>query len=691
MSEDQNSFRFIVRTPKGPSGGQTQGAVLDSLLIDTEVVFNRILQPPQAIIANSPVDTLFGNLFAWSFRQFQLDQSVLKGASVSNAQSDLALFNVIIALEWTPNNAFLQVLNRAFTRASDLLYDITDGYMAIGQVVIGGRELMEYADIQIFASNRFYPRTAVNGLTDPRKYQPIRLGRGLWDKQKRQTHSWDKSGPDLTEVGPGTIVHEWGHYALGMKDRYFRLDNGRFVVPELSPAENTIMASVKQTELLGTRANGSTGNQDASDWQMLIEHPEYTSLEISLAGHPNNRDEPLIPIPAFYVGGGAQGNRTSLRLRWEDVVSSYAIKPEHCWVYVVKGESITEPTGLIAQGTLEEPPEQFQLLGAEVGNFVVLVGNTGQGTSFQPLVLYAKIEEDTRPWTWIDATPKTSAEHDKAAAFPFVDITVTGRSPLVTDGKRLMTLPHYDIRVDGFDDTWNAVTFPLGLDRVERERDIKDLSALEGHVMLISTTNQLQITIASYSVGGSPSDSGFPGHPNPLPAGSAEGNAMLFFYDGTRGPIDPQTQYPDQEAGVLAKHYEQFKIVTVTNPLNDAPPPGTWLPCSYAFSVTSNESFKTLVAGQTVGEVPTTDLKPTLVLYYDDQNQDDMGDELTIGRYSTTSQTWDLITAAGTKHKPRKGHLISLALEDSTTAPGLFAEKPQAEHYRLFKKPAASS
>src|SRR5262245_6212885 len=108
----------------------------------------------------------------------------------------VCLFNIIVALEWRPSAGYLQTLREAFTLASNLLFDVTDGYMAIGQVTIGGPELTECADIQIFASNRLSPRSSVNGLHDPEKYQPIRIGRGLWHKinkqkpKERSTFAW---------------------------------------------------------------------------------------------------------------------------------------------------------------------------------------------------------------------------------------------------------------------------------------------------------------------------------------------------------------------------------------------------------------------------------------------------------------------------------------------------------------------
>src|SRR3954451_14166108 len=133
---------------------------------------------------------LLGGQYGWALRYIRL-----KGTDGAGLPHDLtahgvkaraALFNVVVALEWTPSAAFLDELRHAFTAASHLLYDVTDGFMAIGQVVVGGPVLMPVADIQMFASNRLLPRSSVFGLLNPAEYRPIRLGRGLWDKNEHR-------------------------------------------------------------------------------------------------------------------------------------------------------------------------------------------------------------------------------------------------------------------------------------------------------------------------------------------------------------------------------------------------------------------------------------------------------------------------------------------------------------------------
>src|SRR6185295_883039 len=78
------------------------------------------------------------------------------------------------------------------------------------------------ADIKIMSSNRLLPRSWVSGLHMAEKYMPIRAGRGVWHKRNRVTIPWDE--PEAFR----TLVHEWGHYALELKDEYLEV---RAVVP----------------------------------------------------------------------------------------------------------------------------------------------------------------------------------------------------------------------------------------------------------------------------------------------------------------------------------------------------------------------------------------------------------------------------------------------------------------------------
>jgi hypothetical protein len=213
---------------------------------------------------------------------------------------------------------------------------------------------------------------------------------------------------------------------------------------------------------------------------------------------------------------------------------------------------------------------------------------------------------------------------------------------------------------------------------------------LDGHVLLMASNGEAgsQLAIANYSIGGSPGDSGFPVGPNPLPAGSADGNAMLFFWDDSKKKVDYGSLYPTRSSTEIDEMYERFRIVTVTNLSNEAPVVAAdggpdWTPCSYAFSLTSNESFAPLV--DTKSE---RDLHPTLVLYYDRQTREDDSDQLAIGRYNRALRQWEILDADNI-YEDRDRYLIAVLL-NSSTASNLFAGPGGAEHYRIFKQPSSS-
>jgi hypothetical protein len=237
--------------------------------------------------------------------------------------------------------------------------------------------------------------------------------------------------------------------------------------------------------------------------------------------------------------------------------------------------------------------------------------------------------------------------------------------------------------VEGYGTKWTPWIFPLGSPHGTQADILEDQTALDGHVVLVTgdTEASFQMAIANYSIGGSPGESGYPVGPNPLPSGSTDGNAMLFFWDNAKKKIAYRSLYPPSMPSTLELQYEQFRIVTVTNPINNAPPPDGYEPCSYAFSLTSSQSFELLLAGKTLSDGSVTaDLHPTLVLYYDDEITGDPS-KLEIGRYDAGK--WQIIDAPGTKDRDLYRHLVALTLS-SKTAPGLFRDSPTAEHFRLF-------
>lgn len=268
----------------------------------------------------------------------------------------LYLFNVIVALEWVPSKKYRAQLARAFWKASNVLYDVMDGYMAFGQVLIGGPELLQCADIQILATNRRRPRAWLNGLFDEEEHRPIRLGRGIWHQHYKLTIPWDE--PE----GYRTIVHEWAHYALGFRDSYLEYKpnetNANFRVPRSRPDSQSLMTiptiwSEKENEQLD---------------QSRTPEDEFKATFDVLKGKKrvNGPSDLLFPLPRIqYIDSNLQGQQavresTPLEQKLELSFDSFVtIQPDHTWVYILQIDEYGRPAKLLPQGTLQRrSPEE---------------------------------------------------------------------------------------------------------------------------------------------------------------------------------------------------------------------------------------------------------------------------------------------------------------------------------------------
>jgi len=132
----------------------------------------------------------------------------------SSNNRPLILFNMVASMEWDANPAQFKDLEIAFKNASDYLFDVSDGQMALGWVTIyDNGEAKEAADIQILTQNTVRPEADTGGLQEPK--QSIRVGR-LWDGKSSQNPTGYWSKPE----GYRTLIHEFGHYALHLRDEY---------------------------------------------------------------------------------------------------------------------------------------------------------------------------------------------------------------------------------------------------------------------------------------------------------------------------------------------------------------------------------------------------------------------------------------------------------------------------------------
>ncbi len=167
-----------------------------------------------------------------------LDASGVHTLTVSSA-NPLVLFNLDVALEWdaSADNEFLFAMERAVREASAVLYDVTNGQMALGGVhLYHDKERWDDAHVVIYASNGIRPRATMGGIINRTQLSDtMKTGETVADAfvrgQVRMGPNWDPFGQsqsDLTQDWWRALAHEFGHYLLFLPDNYVGVDDDGF-------------------------------------------------------------------------------------------------------------------------------------------------------------------------------------------------------------------------------------------------------------------------------------------------------------------------------------------------------------------------------------------------------------------------------------------------------------------------------
>jgi len=86
---------------------------------------------------------------------------------VVSAAHPLVLFNLDVSLEWDARNdkAYREQLQADLQRTSELLFDWSNGQMALGEVnIYQAREHWNDAHVRIYATNRLRPSATQGGI-----------------------------------------------------------------------------------------------------------------------------------------------------------------------------------------------------------------------------------------------------------------------------------------------------------------------------------------------------------------------------------------------------------------------------------------------------------------------------------------------------------------------------------------------
>ncbi len=269
--------------------------------------------------------------------------------------SPLVLFNLVLSIEWDADDEYMEQVARAAEFASDYLYDLTDGQMAVGRMSIyDNSEYWADADIQISTKNIVRPHAYVGGITSSDKSHVIRLGRG-WDGNSGSQGAWDQ--PD----GYRTLTHELGHYALYLYDEYFAyvFDQNDNLIGEV-PAYCTGLENRNP-------ATDAT-NASAMDYQ-------YTSSELSAHGVPGMWSALCEQTAQWQLNHNPDTGEPESA--WETVIRMYAdsISPSR-WQFTTpldRSSVLAGPAGL--------PPDVLALP-------QITINNSGSSGPLRQLTIY---------------------------------------------------------------------------------------------------------------------------------------------------------------------------------------------------------------------------------------------------------------------------------------------------------------
>ena len=159
---------------------------------------------------------------------------------IINPDNKLMLLNLDVSLEWDARQDpdYLTQLQSDLARASEILFDLSNGQIALGEVTVyQNKENWLSSDILVYARNDQRPNANLGGITevalnDVLSNTQVLTGAYL-PGQIRMGATWNRYGNPGGTVGedwPRALAHEIGHYSLFLLDNYLGISANELLV-----------------------------------------------------------------------------------------------------------------------------------------------------------------------------------------------------------------------------------------------------------------------------------------------------------------------------------------------------------------------------------------------------------------------------------------------------------------------------
>ncbi|MFH2013176.1 MAG: choice-of-anchor D domain-containing protein, partial [Pseudomonadota bacterium] len=410
------------------------------------------------------------------------DVNNTQGYIISNAgNQNLVLqhtkigYNLVVSIEWDVDSSYLEDVKTGFEKASERLYDATDGQVYFNKVVVyDNKEEWGNADIQVFADNEKWYSANVNG---------INRGNGhIYFERNVPSSIWKEGLPRwITGTGKGgfaTIVHEFGHYGFGLGDQYcYYRDNQQIAIedyiPTLMQRENVETEFANpQTHLINvTDINGNPAQTDQeernheSDWKTIedLHQRDYNNVyvpiikpyptdsavdEVDNGSVPDRKSIWNGPLGSFFGGSdpiplcsvlfdadAEIKNTIDFNLITSQADAEVTLFKSDPWVDWIPGDWLNPK---IYQGKTNLS-RAIEVLGARVDNDWVVIQKDNFKTEFRPL---SQSSSQSAPALLAQRAPFPLSESENEVFIPLssaeglpefiVEAGVTGQALLVT-------------------------------------------------------------------------------------------------------------------------------------------------------------------------------------------------------------------------------------------------------------------
>jgi hypothetical protein len=364
----------------------------------------------------------------------------------------LLLFHLNVSLEWDARNEpiFLQELEQSFQQASALLYDVTNGQVALGQInLFHNKAYWGSADIVIHADNSLRPSAAIGGIVSEPVDEILANGDRVEDAYlPGQIHMgtvWDPYGERTAELGEEwnrTLAHELAHYLLFLPDNYLGYAGeilrrvtcpDSFMTTSSDPGFSELLTPEQWNEdrraaCLDTLAARTTGR---SDWE-TVEHfyGDVLTFPPALLDGPS-----ALPVNVTYVQPWAalpaesDGRTLPLASRNFDLRNARAerlrLPDGQAYLFKTQGTDDLSDDVLIRLGTPTGGGDRLKVRGASPGDRLCVFASSHRGCEESLTVDTAALTLDATPADW---NPRISvrAVTSRTVAVSVEQLSMTG-------------------------------------------------------------------------------------------------------------------------------------------------------------------------------------------------------------------------------------------------------------------------